>query len=289
MEGFWSLIEQGWNIFFSVISDFNFGDLLDIVLVAYLIYKAVQLIRETRAAQLVKGIMLLVVVVVLVKLFQMDTMDWLIENMMDAAVFAVLVVFQPELRRMLEQMGRSRIATLGHSLSSTETEQEQRMAIEATCKACASMSASKTGALIVFERQTMLGEVIATGTIIDGAVSTELLGNIFFNKAPLHDGGLIIRRGRVQAAACILPLSQNEINRELGTRHRAALGMSEVSDAVVVVVSEETGIISVARNGVLTRGYDSITLSTELEKALLPSALDEDSSSKPFWKRWKKK
>ncbi len=289
MAGFWDLLEQGWNIFFSVISDFNFGDLLDIVLVAYLIYKTVQLIRETRAAQLVKGIMLLLIIVVLVKLFQMDTMEWLIENMMNVAVFALLVVFQPELRRMLEQMGRSRIATLGHSLSNTEAEQEQHMAIEATCKACASMSASKTGALIVFERRTMLGDVIDTGTVIDGAVSPELLGNIFFNKAPLHDGALIIRYGRVRAAACILPLSQNEINRELGTRHRAALGMSEISDAVVVVVSEETGTISVARNGVLTRGYDAITLSTELEKALLPSASGEEASARPFWKRWKKK
>ena len=289
MAGFWNLIEQGWNIFFSVISDFNFGDLLDIVLVAYLIYKTVQLIRETRAAQLVKGIMLLLIIVVLVKLFQMDTMEWLIENMMNVAVFALLVVFQPELRRMLEQMGRSRITTLGHSLSNTEAEQEQHMAIESVCKACASMSASKTGALIVFERRTMLGDVIDTGTVIDGAVSPELLGNIFFNNAPLHDGALIIRYGRVRAAACILPLSQKEINRELGTRHRAALGMSEISDAVVVVVSEETGTISVARNGVLTRGYDAITLSTELEKALLPSASDEEASARPFWKRWKKK
>ena len=289
MDSFWKMIEQGWNIFFSVISDFNFGDLLDIVLVAYLIYKAVQLIRETRAAQLVKGIILLLIVVALVQIFQMDTMGWLIENMMNFAVFALLIVFQPELRRMLEQMGRSRIATFGHSLSASEAEQEQRAAIDATCKACTSMSASKTGALIVFERQTMLGEVIATGTIIDGTVSAELLGNIFFNKAPLHDGALIIRYGRVKAAACILPLSQNEINRELGTRHRAALGMSEVSDAVVVVVSEETGTISVARNGKLTRGYDAITLSTELENALLPSTSDENSSGRAFWKRWKKK
>ena len=219
----------------------------------------------------------------------MDTMGWLIKNMMNFAVFALLIVFQPELRRMLEQMGRSRIATFGHSLSASEAEQEQRAAIESVCKACTSMSASKTGALIVFERQTMLGEVIATGTVIDGAVSPELLGNIFFNKAPLHDGALIIRYGRVKAAACILPLSQNEINRELGTRHRAALGMSEVSDAVVVVVSEETGTISVARNGTLTRGYDAITLSTELEKALLPSTADENPSGRAFWKRWKKK
>lgn len=289
MDNFVKILEQGWNIFFSVISDFHFGDLLDIVLVAYLIYKTIQLIRETRAAQLVKGIALLLVVVVLVQLFKMDTMGWLIKNMMNFAVFAILIVFQPELRRILEQMGRSKITTLGHSLSATEAEQEQRVAIEAVCKACTSMSASKTGALIVFERQTMLGEVIATGTVIDGAVSAELLGNIFFNKAPLHDGALIIRYGKVKAAACILPLSQNEINRELGTRHRAALGMSEVSDAVVVVVSEETGTISVARNGKLTRGYDAITLSTELEKAMLPSTSEEDKSSKAIWKRWKRK
>ncbi len=270
---------QRWHEILSVLTGFSIGDALDIIVVALLIYQCIKLVRETRGGQLVKGILFIIVAYVVSGLLEMNVMNWLIEKILDIGFIALIVLFQPELRRMLEHLGRSsKFSLLGRVVTDEEVVRVQTECINELCKACSSMSSSKTGALIVLERDTMLGEVIATGRPIDAAVTAELVCNIFFNKAPLHDGGMIIRFGRILAASCILPLTQNyDLNNELGTRHRAALGLSEISDAVVVVVSEETGTISIALNGKLTRGYDGITLKTELEKLLIPA---EDEISK---------
>ena len=211
-------------------------------------------------------------------------------------VIALLVVFQPELRRMLETVGRTRIADLnvfniGH-LDANAQKQQWNVAITAISNAANSLSRSKTGALMVLERTTKLGEIIKTGTVVDAVPSVELIGNIFFVNSPLHDGAMIIRGGKIFAAGCYLPLSDNhEISRELGTRHRAGLGMSENSDAVVIIVSEETGVISVAIKGELTRGYTTESLAKLLNTEILSDNDDQAASEKkePFWKSRKNK
>ena len=196
-------------------------------------------------------------------------------------VFAVIVIFQPELRRLLEQLGKGNLSRL---LTPADNKDEIEEAIGATVAACADMSRSRTGVLIVFERRERLGEIVATGTLLDADPSPELLKNIFFKNSPLHDGALIMRDGRICAAGCVLPLSGSQnLSRDLGTRHRAALGMSENSDAVVVVVSEETGIISLAKNGVLIRRLDRQNLFNLLEGDMVPPAVEE--KKRPFWRR----
>lgn len=237
-------------------------DFIDIIIVAYLVYKLIQLLRETRAGLLIKGILGIILVYVLAKVLQLRALSAIIQQFITYGVFAILIVFQPELRRILEQLGRTRFSVSqlrnifgsfgGGNGSSFENTSASMKAINAICDACAILSKERIGALIVIERQTRLGDIIATGTLVDANPSAELIKNIFFPNSPLHDGAMVIRNGRVHAAGCFLPLSNNyDISRTLGTRHRAALGMSEVSDALVVVVSEETGAISVAKNSKL--------------------------------------
>lgn len=249
------------------------SDFLDIIVVAYLLYQAIRLARETRAMQLLKGLFVLAAVYVVAMVAQMRSLQFLLTNLFQYGVLAMLILFQPELRRSLEQMGRtrlSRFSLFGSNEQPDANNQKWRTAIDAIGEASVYLSKRRIGALMVLERQTMLGEIIATGTVIDAAPSAEILGNIFFPNSPLHDGALVIRNGRLEAAGCFLPLSDNfTISKEMGTRHRAALGMSENSDAVVVVVSEETGIITVAQNGKLRRGFTSEQLVEELSRTFI--------------------
>lgn len=234
-------------------------DVLDILIVAYLVYKLIDLLRETRAGQLIKGVLGIILVYVLSQAFQLRAVSAIIRYLITYGVFALLIIFQPELRKILEKLGRTsfsltQIRKTVNSIGGNSFENNGNMmrCINAICDSCAILSKERTGALIVIERSTRLGDIIATGTLVDASPSAELIRNIFFKNSPLHDGAMVIRDGRVHAAGCFLPLSNNyDISRTLGTRHRAALGMSEVSDALIVIVSEETGAISVAKDGKL--------------------------------------
>ncbi len=278
-----------WNKILSGLQTIRFQDFLDVAIVSYLIYKIIKLVRDTRAEQLVKGFALLAVGYFLVVLLQLTAMSYLLSRLLSLGVTALVVVFQPELRRALEQVGRVRIGlsmfTPG-SMDADEQERRWRAAISAICDSTSSLSRQKIGALIVIEKETKLGEIIKTGTIVDADPSVELIGNVFFPNSPLHDGALIIRGGKLYAAGCFLPVSENHsISKTLGTRHRAALGMSENSDAVVIIVSEETGIISVAEDGKLTRNFDSETLAERLDKSLFSSKIAELAEKRSsFWK-----
>ncbi|MDD6095114.1 MAG: diadenylate cyclase CdaA, partial [Clostridia bacterium] len=214
------------------------------------------------------GVIMFILVLVLCELFGMRTMQYIFQNIFQVGIVALLILFQPELRSALEKMGAGSIK--GIMNISDKNGETMLLAIRETVIAVGELAASKTGALIVFERNTKLGEIAATGTVIDAQTGSFLLRNIFFNKAPLHDGAVLISKGRIHSAGCLLPLSnQNDINRDLGTRHRAALGLSESCDAVVIVVSEETGIVSVAVDGELRRGYNPDTLRAELTSLLI--------------------
>ncbi len=263
------------------ISTIRFADLLDIAIVAFLIYKSIELFRETRAGTLVKGILIVLVTYVVSVWFDLVVIKWLLVKIASVAVIAVAIVFQPELRRALERVGRSNFKKFGMSSSYYSLNDEMVESINSVAKAAGEMQDSKTGALIVIERDTPLGEVIDTGIMINADVSSALISNIFYPKSPLHDGGVVIRDGRIHAASCILPLSSNpNLNADLGTRHRAGLGVSEVSDAIVVIVSEETGTISVACNGAIERGYNSITLREKLRELIDTS--NENDRRKSF-------
>lgn len=264
-------IREGLRQVLSVISNAGLVDLLDILIVSILIYEIIMLARKTRAAQLTKGIVLLLVASIIATNLQMRVLSDILSAVLQFGVLALVVVFQPEIRRVLEQIGHSHIVSLDMFRQRSGTEERRlraSQAIAAVCDAAEQMSASRTGMLVVFERRSNLVEIIGTGTIVNADVSTEMLNTIFYEGTLLHDGAVIIRDGRIHAAGCVLPLSANlEISKEMGTRHRAALGMSENSDAVVVVVSEESGIISLAKNGVLIR---------RLERASLYKILTDD-------------
>lgn len=286
-----------WNLFISLISMFRLTDALDVVLVSFIIYSAIKLVRETRAEQLVKGIIILLLVWGASNLLKLYMMKTLLTYFFQFSVMALLIVFQPELRRALEQIGRTGIGnkhwTFG--LAPTDSEallQQKKRGVNAVVDAAAVLQKQKTGALIVFEMKTKLGDIIDTGTIVQAIPSAPIICNIFFNKAPLHDGAMIVRDGMVYAAGCILPLTKSDnVSIELGTRHRAAIGMSENSDAVIVVVSEETGQISIAVNGVLKRNYTRETLKSELESLILPSETEQGEKKQgriPSFRRGKK-
>ncbi len=234
------------------------NDIIDIIIVALVFYKLFMLIRETRAEQLTKGIFALFVFTKLSEVLQLYTINWLLKQVMTVGTLAILIVFQPELRRGLEYIGRSRFLT--KSFVEVKDETLARVTDELV-EACASLSRQKIGALIVLERKTGLNEVVETGTTINGQVSSDLLINIFIPNTPLHDGAVIIKEDTIKAASCFLPLTDNtSLSKSLGTRHRAALGITEKSDALVLVVSEETGAISVAENGKIARYLDTQTL-----------------------------
>ena len=247
------------------------ADFIDIAIVAYLIYKALWFVRKTNFYNVAKGIIFLLVALWLSELFKLNMINYLLRRTVELGLIALLILFQPELRRLLERMGSS--FSSGKSGVGTAMD----AAVAQTALACRDMSATKTGALIVFERNVTLNTFMSTGTVINADVTAELLKNLFFNKAPLHDGAVIIRDGRIAAAGCVLPLTQNtNLSKDLGTRHRAGIGMSEQSDAVVVIVSEETGTVSVAIDGTLKRHLDDATLDK-----LLRSQLIEEENEAP--------
>lgn len=268
-----------------ILNSFGIADFLDIAVVAYLIYQAIRLLRETRAMQLVKGLAILGAVYVIASFSQMRSLSFLITYIFQYGALAVFIMFQPELRRSLEQVGRTKFSNLQIFNSSSDSDAmntQWNNTIDAIGEAASYLSKRRIGALIVLERQTLLGEVIKTGTVIDAAPSAEILGNIFFPNSPLHDGALIIREGRLVAAGCFLPLSDNfTISKEMGTRHRAGLGMSENSDAVVVIVSEETGVITVAVNGKLRRGFTEDQLTKELKSTFIVEKREDKSERLP--------
>ncbi len=264
--------------FVSVIKTIGVSDILDVVIVACLIYKVMKWSLDTRAGQLIKGILILAAAYILAAILQLNVLLLIFQKVFEIGLIALVVVFQPEIRRALEQVGRNKFMSkfnffgfLNFRQDSEETiEARISNSIEIISNAAVILSSENTGALIIIERDTKLGEIIKTGTIIDSEPSVELIGNIFFPNTPLHDGATILRDGKLYAAGCFLPLSQNnEISKQLGTRHRAALGVSETSDCIAIVVSEENGVISVAKNGVLTRGYDRDSLYRYLKKELI--------------------
>ncbi|WP_316519450.1 diadenylate cyclase CdaA [Neglectibacter sp. CSJ-5] len=275
MNKVFEAITSWWEWMVSIAMNFQFKDAVDIIIVALLIYGVVKLVRETRAGQLVKGLFLLVILFIISSYFNLVMVSRVLAYFFQFAFVAILIVFQPEIRKALEQVGRNNV---GQSIAAVVTGRDRsydraqiRKAINAVVDGVGILQQLKMGALIVFERKTKLGDIIETGTQINCEPSGQIVGNIFFNKAPLHDGAMIIRDGMIHAAGCILPLTKNtSVSAELGTRHRAALGVSEESDAVVVVVSEETGQISVAVNGVLARRFTRDTLRDVLEGYLIP-------------------
>ena len=249
-------------------------DILDIAIMVFVFYKALTLIQSTRAASLLKGVLVFLAALMLSMVLNMNSINFIMNQLVRWGVVALIVLFQPEIRRILEEVGSRRfIAFFARAEAGTAVEQ----AIDQTVLACTEMSQSRTGALIVFERENLLDDMVRSGTVLDAAVSSELLKNIFFVKAPMHDGAVIVRNGRVLGAGCMLPLSKNvNLSRELGMRHRAGIGMSENADAVVVIVSEETGSISVAIGGMLKRHLKPETLANILRNELLPQEAGED-------------
>lgn len=246
----------------------KFMDIIDILLVTFVLYTLIMMIQTTGAARIAKSIVLLLVLAVVTKLLNMYLLSFLLDRVLEIGLIALVIMFQPELRRMLEKIGSKSLREL---LSTKQEQREIDRVIGETVNACEIMSRERTGVLIVFERETSLIDYQKTGTVIDARVSSELLRNLFFTKASLHDGAVIIRNERIAAAGCVLPLTQSRnISSDLGTRHRAGIGMSEVSDAVVVIVSEETGTISVAVNGMLKRHLAPQTLERLLLKELAP-------------------
>ena len=231
---------------FGTLTTMQWRDILDIVLVTYLIYRVVLLVRTTASMRIFKGIIAILVVSALTQIWELWTLNFLLSQVLAVGLLAMVILFQPELRRMMDHLGSS--VSLRRFLTPEKELGEMEMVISQTVKACEIMSRERVGALIVFARTHRLDEYFKTGTVINGRVTEQLLRNIFVNKAPLHDGAAIISGGRLYAAGCLLPLSaQNDINRDLGTRHRAAIGISEVTDCIAVVVSEETGKISIAQ------------------------------------------
>jgi diadenylate cyclase len=251
-------------------------DIVDIVIVAFLLYKLLDFIRETRAQQLFRGILLIVGAFLLSELLDLSLLNWLLTSLTTVGLIAVVILFQPEIRRALEQIGRrSFFSNRFVNLSKEDAYATVHILVDAADD----FSASKTGALIAIEQETMLNDIIETGVVVDANISVRLLGNLFYEGSPLHDGAVIIREDRIYAASCVLPLtSRANIGKNLGTRHRAGVGLSEVSDAFVIIVSEETGAISIAQNGVMKRFLDLKTL----EKMLLDIYIEPEENKSLF-------
>ena len=258
------VIRTIFNTALSDLATMRAADVIDVLIVAYLIYRLIMFVRRTNSYNLAKGVLLVLIVLGLSYVFQLHMINFLLRRAVELGLIALLILFQPELRRLLERMGSS------FSNSRTVAGSAMETAITQTVLACSEMSASRTGALLIFERRVKLNSVMNTGTIINSDVSAELIKNLFYNKAPLHDGAVVIRDGRIAAAGCVLPLTQStNLSKELGMRHRAGIGLSEQSDAVVVIVSEETGSISMAIEGLLKRHLSAATLDKLLQSELI--------------------
>ena len=286
--------------FFDVIQDilsnlrtFGLRDVIDIAVVSLAMYQIFLFARKSRAGQLVRGLLLLLVFYALADVMQLRTVRWVLTNVMQIGFIAAIVLFQPELRRTLEHMGQSNNWT---KLLFTTHRQDPTLrgawqsAVVAICDAAERFSETKTGALIVLERHTNLSEIVRTGTPVNSAVNLEVLGTIFYEGTPLHDGAAIIENGRIKAAGCVLPLSNNlDLGKDMGTRHRACLGIAENSDAIAIVVSEETGIISMAKNGVLIRHFDRQSLYTRLIDEMIPKESTVEKNTADSWVEQAKK
>ena len=259
-------------------------DFFDIAIVAYVFYRAIGLIKETRAGQLIRGIILILLATQISEWIGLYTIHWILRNTMTVGVIALIVVFQPELRRALEHLGRSRFFS---NFFDKQSDDQPTKTIEEIIKAVQVLAKEKTGALIVLERETKLGDVIETGIKMDALVSGELLVNTFIPNTPLHDGAMIIREDRIMASGCFLPLTENQnLSKQLGTRHRAGLGITESSDALVVIVSEETGIISLAMDGKLSRYLDI----KSLKQILINLLVEKEPNPLQFnWMKWRNK
>lgn len=257
-------------------------DVIDIAVVSYIIYKLILLVRGTRAVQLLKGILVLVATWALSTWLNLGTLKWLMNQMFTFGVVSVLIIFQPELRRALEQLGRGKL--FGRSTGLERDQINER--ISEIIKAVNFMAKRNIGALIVFERESGLNEYIESGIGMESRISSELIVNIFTPNTPLHDGAVIVRGNQIMAAACYLPLSENPfISKELGTRHRAAIGVSEVCDAVSVVVSEETGQVSLCLNGMIVRDIKEESLISKLFEELMPTSAQAEKAKTSFWRR----
>lgn len=253
------------NFLVTSIKNISIWSVLDILVVAFIFYKGYMLVKETRAEQLLKGIFLIIALFPISYLLKLDMLYFILNKTITIGVLAVVIIFQPEIRRALEHIGRSTFEDIHNS----QTIEERTKVITEIVNAMSNLAETKTGALVAIEQGTGLGDVFESGTILDAEVSANLLENIFVVNTPLHDGATIIKNGRIYAAGCVLPLTNNNsINKKLGTRHRAAIGLSENSDALVIVVSEETGVISLAVNGRLTRNYDKEKLKSILLKIM---------------------
>ena len=262
-----------WNSIRVILSPDSFiFSIIDILIVTYVVYKVIQFMRQTRAEQLIKGIIVFVFIFIVAQILQLNAVKWIISMISVNLLVVIVILFQPELRSILEKIGRSGLS----SFSFSKVDEDQILVnntIDEVCDAVEFMHKKKTGALIIIERKTMLTEYVDSGTLMDSTISASLINNVFFKNSPLHDGAMIIRNNRIYAASCIMPLSQKvDIDTHLGTRHRAAIGVSEICDAVVIVVSEESGNISMALNGKLKRNYTKETLKIELNDLLVPKA-----------------
>lgn len=265
--------------FFSKLGSLSFGitDLLDIALISFVVYNAIKLIRETRAFQLVKGLLLLGAAYLVITQLDMQASSYIFRFLFQNIFIILIILFQQEIRQVIEKVGNSKFTSLSLILKGNSSAKEKTVndAINEISKAVQRMSDSKTGSLIVMERQTLLGDVIKSGKTVDAFITHELIGNVFFPKSPLHDGAAIVRNGRLIAAGCVLPLTKNiDVSSDLGTRHRAALGMSEQSDAAIIVTSEETGIISLAYKGTLERNLTDSELREKLINLLVDNPTD---------------
>lgn len=273
------------NSFLSIVRSIGISDILDIAIITLLLYWALTLLQKTKALQILKGVGLFFAVYILATQFKLKTLTFLIQNLLQVGVIALVVVFRPEIRRALEKVGNTNIVLTNFIRKKTPEEWEidrLRRAIAGICDGMEKMSETRTGALIVMERFSRLDTIKLSGTAVNGDITPELIGTIFYEGSPLHDGAMIIHDGRITHAGCVLPLSDNlEISKEMGTRHRAALGLSEVSDAISLVVSEETGIISFAKNGVLIRNMDRQSLYDMLNKEFILPIVEASDKSQP--------
>ena len=278
-------LSENFTFLITQLADISFTDILDILLVSVALFYAYRFIRQRRAGKLALGFFVLIIVMILSDVMQMHMIHYVLENVFQFGILMVIILFQPEIRSVLEKVGSEPLKSIGKPIKSLTGigEKEDNSAalamIREACEALGDLSEEKTGALLVFERSTPLGDIMKTGTEFDAQVCAQLLKNIFFNKAPMHDGATIISENRIRAAGCFLPLSLNDdIIKDLGTRHRAGIGMSENSDAVVVIVSEENGLISIALDGQLRRGFNYSTLRRALEEILSPETAKNGGS-----------
>ena len=273
---------MNWSSIIANFQTFNLADLLDVLVVTFVIYQIFGIVSRTRAGQVARGALVVALIYLIATTAHMRTVTWIMNSLLQVGLLTLVVIFQPEIRRALERMGQTdkwflKLFRVRHVDPATRG--SWRSAIIAICDAAERFSETKTGALIVLERRTDLSEIERTGTPVDCEVNPEVLGTIFYEGTPLHDGAAIIEDGRIKAAGCVLPLSNNlDLGKDMGTRHRACLGIAENSDAIAIVVSEETGIISMAKNGVLIRHFDRQTLYTRLVDEMIPKETATEKS-----------